>query len=93
MEALTAVRGRAHVLDIIYDIFDGLCLKKEYEAADRLLRDFATQEPWLILGALTATNEFKANLPNRHILYMIAYEKFANRHGVPYAETTMNGLE
>ena len=95
LEALAKVKGRPHVLDILYDLVDGLCSDGAFDKVDAICEEFCSPEyePWFLVGLLTATFEFKNRLIRSTKLYLVTYEAIGQKQGFRIADRTMYGLE
>lgn len=95
LDILATVKSRAHVLDLIYQAFHDFCTAKDYDGANKVLESFLLpgHSIWLLIGALVASQEFKAKLPSRSVLYTLTFETIAFDHGAPIAQYELEGLE
>lgn len=95
LEALAKVKGRPHVLDVIYDLVDNLCEQGDFDRVDAICDEFCSPgyESWVLIGLLTVTFEFKHRLIRRTKLYLVTYETIGLSKGFRSADRTMQGLE
>jgi len=94
VRALVKVKGRAHVLDVIYDHVDELANKGQFDEIDLFVQESCNPrlETWFHLGVLTVTYEFRMFLENRGDLFRIAHDRIAGEQDVITAEKTLTGL-
>lgn len=92
--ALVKVKGRAHVLDVIYDHVDKLATNGQFDDIERFVQETCNPrlETWFHVGVLTVTFTHRDKIASREALYYIAYERIAGEVDEITAERTLAGL-
>lgn len=81
-------------IDIIFEIFDGLFKKGEFERADDLLLLFKPDmHTPIVLAALTITAAAKSKLKNRKALFGQTKKSYLEKYGEEKTKGLLGGLE